>query len=325
MAFQTGVYTSPANLLASLATFVATVGWTVHTTTGDGTGGTGGYGNVQLSISSDGIVINLLPTNALGGSLLGQPALTWIGTGTPYYAHTGSPNASGTLNTVAMMNGIGTGVGTGYSFYANNSSPRYVHVVAESSAGVYAHMSFGTLDKAGTFTGGGYLSGSSVGAGTTSIRSPFGGKGSRVTTATGTNWIYVPGLIGESGGWNQNFGGLGYQNNNGVCANDGLWYPGIDPTTQRTPLAPIICFSWDVPTSTAINRSHILGRVQDARSLSMRNRDPASTLIIGSDTWRVFPWRTKLDVGGDANTIYGFSSSVPQNSGLNGIAYLEFA
>jgi len=225
------------------------------------------------------------------------------------------------------MNEIGTGVGTKYYFFGNSSSPRYVHVVAESAAGLFSHLSFGTIEKAGTFTGGGYLSSSSVSTGTGNYRAPFGGKGSNSGTSGGTSWIYVPGLIGASGGgWNRNFGSLAYSNSNALSFTDALWLPGIDAATQRTALAPIICLSFNNATSTAVDRSQIIGRVQGVRSLSMRTRDPGSSLTFGSDTWRVFPWRAKSDAGGDnISAIYSYDSTAPFNSGLCGLAYLEFA
>lgn len=315
MAYATGIYTSPDDLLASIATFAAARGWTVNTSVGVNTGGTG-FTNKQRSLTSDSITVNIIPDTGAGGRLRAQPATAYINTSTPFYAHTGTPNNSGSVSTTVNMNEIGT-TGVAYHLFGNDASPRYIHVVVEVTAGVFSHFAFGTLQKFGTYTGGGYvtsLSFSTTTAGQTGM--PFSALNR--STTNGTQWIRADGLVGlGSPAWRTSFGQVAATDGDSSFVSN-LYKGGLSLAFQRTPLAPIFCFAQATETTTP-QRNVCMGVVQDLRAVSLNGRQPGEVLTIGGDTWRLFPIRAKGGPG-TGTAAYNISTT---HTGLLGLAYRE--
>lgn len=287
MAYATGIYTSPDDLLATISTFAAARGWTINTNSGVNTGGAG-FTNKQRSFTSDSLTVNIVPDTGLGGALKAQPSTAWVNNSTAFYNHTGSPNTSGNVSTTVNMNQIGTGSGVAYHLFGNDSSPRYVHVVVEVTAGVYSHFAFGTLTKYGTYTGGGYVTSLSWSVSNWSqIGLPF--SAINRNTTNGTQWVRADSLVGlGSPGWREDFGGL---SNNAFTQR--LHRAGLSTAWQRSPLGPILCFAFATETTNPTTTNVCLGEVQDMRGISMEGREPGESLVIGGDTWRVFPTRNK--------------------------------
>ena len=107
MAFETGTSTSPSNLLSKLVTRLTTDGWTITRT--NGAPGT------QVSIS-DGSAAGgahfhfLADDTAATARWSCQPSRADAGSGVNFYAHTGSPDVSGT---VIRASGFSVTIGRG--------------------------------------------------------------------------------------------------------------------------------------------------------------------------------------------------------------------
>lgn len=320
MAYDTGVYTSPLDLLATIEAFADSLGWTVNTNSGVNTGGTG-YSNQQRSFTSDDLTVNIVPDTGGGGRLRAQPSAAFTDGSTAFYAHTGSPATSGTVNTTVNMNEIGTGTGVAYHLFGSGSSPRYVHCVVELSAGVFSHFAFGTIEKFSSYVGGGYVTSLSWHTSvTTNIGLPFSGI-SRPTNQ-GRQWIRADGLVDlPSPGWREDWGSMSSGVNDPNFTSR-LFKAGLNLATQRTPLAPIFAMAM-TPETVSVQRHVCMGVVQDVRMVSMEGRQPGETLTIGSDTWRVFPLRSKSSTssGGSPYTVIASEG----HSALLGLAYRQFA
>lgn len=312
--YQTGAYTSPKNLLDLLETFASTHGWTINTSVGLG----GDPANEQLSLSSDGHFVNIIADNT-NGRWRAQPSTAYSGTGVQFYAHTGSPNSSGTLPSTAVQMTLGVGSGVAYHFFASDAAPRYIHVVTETSAGRYSHFAFGTITKLGTYTGGGYVTALSMSPSVVwQSMYPFGYD---ISTNNGTQWIRADNLVGlGSPGWRAEWGSF-ETSESGDAMTDNLWKVGLNVATQRSMLAPIFCTA-EVTDGGVPSTGVLLGVVQNARLISMEGRQPGESLTIGSDVWRVFPFRQKFSATGIAAYVPG--GTAPNfHTALCGIAYRE--
>ena len=317
MAYETGVSTSEEDLLAKIATFAAARGWTVNT------GGTGGDGpSGQCSFNSDDIWVHVIAVGA-SDRLEFQPSTAYISSGTAYRAHTNTPDSSGSANTFGRVEAI-PGPHTAYYLFGNDTSPRYIHCVIEVSSGVYSHFHFGTVEKFGTYTGGGYCT-SLIWSGTAnSSRPPFasaGVSGGPAMTSVHAQWFRTDGVLGAaSPNWTREFGPM--QNattTNYRSPEKQLWVGGIMPITQRTILAPI--FLRKNLTVSAPGRNVNLGRVQDVRLVSMEFHSGGDELIIGSDTWKIFPARAKsVAAVGTSMTLF-----TTTDSGYHGLAFRKFS
>lgn len=311
--YQTGVFTSAKNLLDLLETFASTHGWTVNTSTGTG----GDPSNEQLSLQSDGHVVNIIAENT-NGRWRAQPSTAWINNSTNFYAHTGTPNSGGAVTTTVQFTLL-NGSGVAYHFFASDSAPRYIHVVAETTANRFSHFSFGTITKLGTWTGGGYVTG--LAASTTVVTQTMYPFGYDINITNGTQWLRVDNLVGlGSPGWRQEWGQF-ETNDGGEPMTNYLWKCGLDTQTQRSMLAPIFCVA-EAAEGQPVSAGLLLGSIPNARFISMEGRQPGETLTIGSDTWRVFPIREKVSATGTA--AYTAAGTAPNfHTALSGLAYRQ--
>lgn len=313
MAFQQGVSTSPSDLLNDLATFAAANGYTVNT------GGLGGDGPGQVSFDDGaGFHVHAIAEDS-NDRIRSQPATAYDGSGTAFYAHTGSPNTSGTTATTVQMAEI-PGPHTQYYFFAPNSAPRYIHVALEVTAGVYSHWMFGSMTKFGTFTGGGYCTALGWRANNiTGTTVPFM---SNNPTNVGTQWLRADGMFGGgSPQWHEGIGwGFSEDGIPGLSFVAELYQVGLVNLTQRTPLVPIYM---KVSQGFSIDQNIPLGAVQDIRLCALEALNGGDILTIGSDDWRVFPVRVKGNRTGSGAFNIGGDPAPNHDTGLMGLAYRE--
>lgn len=212
---------------------------------------------------------------------------------------------------------------------------RYMHCVAECRPGLFWHLLFGTINKAGTFSGGFYCTGSAVGdSGGDSIW-PFEWNMPR-SSSRGTSWIrcddFFTGVSQTGdGGTSRWFEDWAFAGQEGAVANmfGPLYQGGLQAFNQRTPFAPIWAIIHNSTSSNPINTAwKLLGHIPDVRFCSMEGREPNETITIGGDTWHLFPMFRKTTDGvsilGDAYKNTFASGSAPNDdSNLMGLAYKE--
>ncbi len=338
MAFETGVSTSPSDLLSKLVTRLTTDGWTIIRTNG------GAGADVVISDGSA-AETNLFAfranDTAATASLRCQPAVSDAGMGAAFFAHTGSPNTSGSISTLVPMGHHSSGTDQGFSgphvayffFTGTTSDGRYCHIAVEGTTGVYFHMMFGTCEKAGTFSGGQYVTGMNVGNVASHVQWmwDFAAPGS-----FGTMWFRNDDhftTIGQTtdAGVSRWFEDVGFAGNQGSSSHMAgpTYMGGLQAFNQRTPFGPIWCHVFNsltpTPTSTAWK---LCGHIPDARFVSMDGREPGDTIVIGADTWHVFPMHRKT-TDGTSTTSDAYDNSfsgggAPNNdSNLMGVAFRE--
>lgn len=213
----------------------------------------------------------------------------------------------------------------------------YCHVVIETSVGVYTHMGFGVLDKIGDWTGGAYAyawrhttgvnTGVAVLTGTSVL---LDGLLKDTTSPSLTNaeehaaTIHCEGLANQSGSgkWavhmgNQSSANLGTDRAavarlhfvGGFRAGPIAFPLGRFAATSQKALTPMYAlgtFHWDRSTGDVYGP---LGYMKDVRGISIKNYAPGDEIVVGGDTWVVFPSRAK------------YSSSLTNTSAYQGIAY----
>lgn len=341
MAYETGVSTSPSNLLSKMVTRLTTDGWTIVRTNGS----PGAQVTISDGSATEGNVFNFLADDtAATASWSCQPGRVDGGSGVAFYAHTGSPNTSGTGGTfVSFGHRLSSsdqgfsGSHTAYHFYTGSTSDgRYCHIVVEGTAGVFWHLMFGTCEKAGTFSGGQYMSALNVGS--TSVQNHWLWDFAAPTSTTGTNWFRNDdhfNSIGQStdAGVSEWFEDVAFAGNIGgsINMNGPLYQGGLQVFNQRTPFCPIWLHVFNaltpVPQTTAWK---LCGHIPDARFCSMDGREPSDSITIGSDTWDIYPMHIKT-TDGVSTTTSAYTNTftaggAPNNdSNLMGMAYRRVA
>lgn len=314
MAYQTGSATNLADLLDKLNTFAVANGWTLDefdTVNGD------------WAISKNTIFISGRWDVATPQHLSLHQALAFDGTSTLPGDHTDdsghgynatSGHGDTLLDDERHVSDIGNGPFASYHFFENDSSPAYLHVVVQVQSGVYRHFGFGELSKVGDWTGGeycyGYYQDSSVNQTATSTTSCtlFDGlfTGNLANVGQRGPTIHVEGLPGMGGSdkWGAIMGTRSPSNlssdvdGNGnpltLCLGGfrggpvarawGQFSPGSN-IIGFVPMYPIHC--WHYQTSN--NRARLLGHMPDVRGIEIRNFANEEEVVIGSDTWIIFP------------------------------------
>jgi len=152
MSFATGVPTTLDDFLAALANFASTyAGFT-------------NLGSVTSSSATGSRTIQRLQKGDVAWNFCRNTANTTVQAAMSYtpfaagFAMTNSGAATGGSNAqqywTEMNTWAFTGPYTGHYFFTDGTC---VHAVLEVSAGIFNHLSFGTISKVGTWTGGEYL------------------------------------------------------------------------------------------------------------------------------------------------------------------------
>ena len=337
MAYQTGVSTSPSNLLTSLATRLSTDGWTIVRSNGLAESGS----SLQLSVSDPGIPegnqYNFVAYDSPAANARWdfQPSTGDSGSSANFYAHTGSPDNSGSNETYCRFgnNRISgadqgfAGSSVAYHFFSGTtpSGARYCHIVVEGTAGVFFHIHFGTYEKAGSFIGGQYATMHVQDADNSSQQSwPLQFN---PNIQCGRAWHRFDDYKGSgSPGWRRLYG---FTSNNGASdLTRALYQGGLDEATQRTPFGPILMPYWETNTPSTSNAWVLAGHIPDLMAVSMDGREPGEIITLGSDDWHLFPIHRKTTDGTSVTTsayqnTYTSGSAPNNDSNLMGLAYRE--
>jgi hypothetical protein len=312
MAYSTGSATDLADLLSDLNTFATANGWTVDefdTVAGD------------WAIHKNTVYVSGRWDVSSPVALSLHQALGFISTATLPGNHTddsghgykaGASHTNANLVTERHVSDLGPGPFLSYHFFENDASPAYIHVVAQTAAGVYKHFGFGELDKIGDWTGGeycyGYYTDSAVNqtAIATDISILFDAVflGAMANIGQRSATVHVEGLSGMTGAqkWGAVMGSrsaalTGDTDINGELLTRLLGGFRGGPVGSRwahhdgsnfigfAPMYPINL--WHHEDSNG--RVRLLGTLPDVRGISIRNFEDEEEVVIGSDTWIVFP------------------------------------
>jgi len=289
--------------MAKLNTFLTgTPGWTADLAPG---------GSNRAIWSKAGVSAKIFvswDTNNLGLGIIQDIASPVDQVGT---AQVGYEFTSNTITTNRYVN-IMTGPYQAYHFFEDDN---YIHIVVEISTGLFRHFGWGQLIKLGSWTGGMYSYGHFWNQAASVIDDPtalqhlvhFGG--SNTTDARGAAGMHASGLPGQS------VGSKYLRNTTSTITTDvdsdpidnmfpSGWQDGQNVhfmACQQSqlngfaPLIPIPVYQWDF--SATPDNGRLLGYLPDARDINLLGLNPAQEVVVGSDTWVVFPVTRKGNQG----------------------------
>ena len=337
MAYETGTASSIEDLMQAFYDFALANGWTgnIFSAANDWCAINNGteffqfrWNNIDavaMFHSTAFVNTSTAPGNHTGSSGLGQ-----IDASAPYNG-TISDATTSTANRQQLRLFTNNAI-TAYHFFAPASGTKYIHVVVERTPGGYSHMSIGSINKRGTWTGGGYSSGSRVSSSASySARSgPFGTGATRGFLGTCMFAIRAQGLPGQAAAtrWAVNASyttAVNTDMDDDAAGNvrssvvlcgvgQGLFGPFMgmpaDPAAGLTPLLPIEIYHTNNVT-TDDNRSYLLGYIPDAFIMNMLNYSAGQEFTVGANTYMVFPPAAKgSNTPGDVNRGIAYLKAV---------------
>jgi hypothetical protein len=217
------------------------------------------------------------------------------------------------------------GAYSGLNLYTDGNA---VNVVLEVYDNVFAHASFGKVDKMATWTGGEYTMSNSINYWTSNNGYSFTNTtyasyifdGSQATfnerDKYGMPCLYRPFPSGASGDWQdyptiasqslnvttQRAFSSGYSTSNTTSINNALFNISPNDTSLRSVLFPLYMF---VNFEGTTGSYHLQGHIPSAKYLNIRDISPKEIVDV---KWRVYPYCSKF---GDV-----FSAPVSGNYGL---------
>jgi hypothetical protein len=330
--FETAQFTSTDDLIRTkLDTFLVAHGWTQDHSVA---------GKYAAHVDSLFMSFRWDTTVSSGAQNIGvYQALGFAGTGTDPGNHTsdsGQGVVSGTnVGAPGLDDGRCCDMDNGthqYWFFLSDAAPKYCHVVVEhATATAYRHFGMGHLSKYGTWTGGEYSyadrhrnEGATANLAIDTDNSTLLdglASGSNVHTAT-TGQSFLASLHAEAlteedanTKWLLCWaGGIPAGNDRQSTPRARGWALGgtrsgltmypfaryfATPLQGLIPLTPINIYH---PWRTTTTRTSRLGTIPNARMVNMRHFVGGQELVIGSETWVVFPAREK---GVGATTGHG--------------------
>jgi hypothetical protein len=300
--YATGAAVSRSDLLNSLATFAPTAGWTVDYN------GAWNITDYWLAIHKGAVYLHYWAP----GPLIAPTVIN-------FYAATGyngsaAPNAQPNTSAQTLIT-PGAGPYTAYYFFAS-AGANYLHLVLQCAAGVFQHLHGGALD-------------------------PVGGAAPLIY-ATCSAWQNIPGGGGTSSSYDTGSSGncMPFTSLTSVpypfqvyCTVDGVsrWFA----SSSASPARAIGCLQLAsrvhnaivrepntfnqlvpfIPLSVYLERLagniwSYVGDVLDTRLMNIQNNAPLDEIVIGPDTWKVFPMIAKTPPA-TWNTAGGPCSSGP--------------
>lgn len=331
MAFQTGSASSFADLISQLSTFMVANGWTEDER--DNTNGDFAFSKGSVFVSGRWEVAN-------EGVFSLHQATAFDGVSTLPGDHTGDSGNGYNDTTSHLATNLdnerhvdleGDGPYPNYWFFEKDSGPAYVHVVVEFTTDKFAHFGFGSVTKIGDWAGGEYCYGNVHTGNSELLGTSTWILDGRFDSLTSVNermaatmrmtgipnqpassvWAQVWGLDnnvpGDSAANPKAIVFGGYRS--GPFATHLGMFSGSN-TTGLVPQYPIALWFADgdvgAPAGTIV---HQLGYMPDVRGTNLRNFAAGDTVVIGADTWHLFPARLR-----DINAVAGAT-------GYAGIAY----
>lgn len=303
VAYETGVASSPADLLDKLAAFAASNGWTVSTVTGGRV-----FRNGDINVGANATS----PDIFLRGSIGFDAGAAW--------------NAQPLAAIHNVRINIGAGPVTAYhAFVGDEGGAEHLHCAVEISAGLWRHLTFGKLVSYGALVGGVYVDGvywDSTATNPNFLTNQNNRFIAKVNDANVNAAVQGFGQLwcdydGKEDNWQYNatISATALANRvYGSVAELSLYQSLIQAAEMkwnlRTPLLPVE-YSLGRPESLRT----VAGRIPNMRQLSLRNYAPGDEIAIGGETWKVFPIirrTTVLPPRAEPNSyLYGYAYRMP--------------
>ena len=305
MAYAENVASSPDDLIDKISTFAVSAGWTEDRNALVGS-------NRTVTLHKGGDYIHLWNDSDSSVRVIGS-----IG-----YDSGEVPLSQTLVAENQCVAPIGVGPYTKVYMFADNSPAEHVHVVIEATAGVFFHLSFGLLDKFGTYTGGTYFD-ASYWPHTSPASQTYTGHWNKAifdsTTAPGYTAGTLPFNVrvdipadSLSNNW---FAARSDATNKAVSGLNGS-QPGPSPVLNTAYSRNSATFSGQIllhPIQVVVERDGGLwssvGEFPNVRVTNIERYNPADEITIGSDTWKLFPFVRK---GSSTNTL---TEAYSQNRG----------
>lgn len=329
MAFEQGTASDLEDLIAKISTFVQANGWTEDRR--DNVNGIVGFSKNSIFVSSrwdpaDPDFLSLHQATAVLPGSGTEPGDVTGDSGNGY--NTTSSHANSNLDNERSVE-LGDGPFPSYYIFENDSGPAYVHIVVETSTDVFVHFGMGELNKVGdSWTGGEYCYGQYSANSTEIVTNSTYLLDGLSSSTSGTNefrvgTMRITGFPGQIAGsiWGNVWANRDQSNQpDDTAGNDKVPIQGgfrggpfatpwglfsASKTTGLIPMYSIGCFYVD----DALSHTYFLGWQPDVRGVNIRSIAPKEEIVVGSDTWVIFPL-TKRDITGAVNT-----------SAYSGIAY----
>lgn len=322
MVFETGTALDLEGLISTISTFLTANGWTEDRR--DNVNGIVGWSKNSIFVSgrwdpNDKQALSLHQATAALPASGTEPGDATGDSGNGYNSTTSHSNTN--LRTERYVE-LGDGPFPSYYIFEQDASPTYVHIVVETSTDVFVHFGFGELDKVGdTWTGGEYLYGQVNTTGTelsTSSTWLLDGFLSSTTSSDERQaaTVRMTGLPGQVSGsvwgnvWGRSRDNASQPDDTAGNAKAGVQggYRGgpfatpwglfsASKTTGLIPMYSIALFHCD----NTNNHCHLMGWQPDVRGVNIRGLAAKEEVVIGSDTWVIFPAGSR-DTGGGAGT-----------------------
>ena len=304
MAFINETVSSMSDFATKLDAFAVANGWTQD----EFNAGTG-----RFALHKSTVYVSFRWDTGTPQSLGIYQALGWVGATDPgnHTDDSGNGKVSGTQATIA----------TGRSVFLDNpvqwwgfEDDTYIHFIVEISGGIYIHGGFGLMDKIGDWTGGEYAYGYKHKTGTASspaisVESSvlLDGLASFSNIEDFVATVHMEGLQNQQGGgsgkWGVCVGAHATFGNDRAAVARGKVVGGfrggplavpwgrfsVDTEKGLQPMYPLL--NWYVDTTAG--DTHPLGWMKDVRGFNGEFRVAAEEVVIGGDTWVVFPSRNK--------------------------------
>jgi len=305
MAYETGTCTTQQDFLNKLQTFLASEGWTVDDWD---------TAEKELALHKSTVYVSFRwDATATTGGISVHHALGFTGGAHPGYHLHDSGNGAKTGSPIVSQRRLSR-VGNAFQNYWIFAGTTFCHVVLEYLPGLYRHLSFGILEKMGTWTGGEYAAGHVWETDVNAIDDPRDTRHTLLFDGANTNsftegaTIHADGLPGEpsantqfvviwAGGSSVGNDSDGYARGYGIGGmRDGFYQNALgwiraNPNSGYVPLIPIQV--WYVPDATGVADWRLLGYTPDMRLVNIGNMVAAQEFTVGADTWKVFPWTRK--------------------------------
>lgn len=276
--YQQTVANSPEALVDVIAQFASTAGWTVDRNNLVGSVRTATLHNsgtyIHLWNDADELFIRSSAGYDSGAAGSGQPDQS--------------------SSTAAID--LGAGPYPSVYLFAADEPSEHVYAVVEKAAGIYRHMGFGELVKLGSWTGGTFFDGTRPSSSSADKDNPWDLRNHPMFSG----FDYLGGM-NERGGVHCDVDSrVNYfapfastsltsapvaQGTSLGATRDGFYNFSINSWSGITPLMPI-----RVRVERASGFYSDIGDVPAVRFLNMSRFQPAEEFVIGTDTWKVFPW-----------------------------------
>jgi len=253
---------------------------------------------------------------------------------------TGSGSGAASTTDATLLGERHADIGNTPGQYWCFTGDTYAHIVVESATGVFLHFGFGILDKFNDWTGGEYCYGDKFKAassfvavqaesthlldghttGTTPAMQNFVAtvhSESLTDSPAGAKWSIVAGNQNTLGNDRQTSPIARTQFLGGFRAGTHTMPFGQFAGTINlglVPSYPVVVYHWDRDVSTTSLQPQsiaAMGSMKDLRGIMMKNFTARQEVVIGSDTWVLFP----------TNNLY--SGTLSGTSGYQGIMYKQ--